>query len=188
MPASGSSLPWLAKRQESKAVEELEEEEEFSCLMLQLLWAVGKGVDLSQCTLSLAFLITQYTTKQSTTTVVHYDIGGAACMLCMLYTLKNQSMLTYGFAYTKNGWARVRVIGRWVNRERRNRNKELVNLYKKLGITLHMWITLRWTHWTLHSTTSYTEVLSRLLPLDLERCSIYGDEINEEELSIGWHL
>ena len=57
-------------------VEELEEEEELSPLLVQLLSALRgkKEVDLSPCTLSLTSLITQYTIKQPTTTAINATI------------------------------------------------------------------------------------------------------------------
>jgi hypothetical protein len=57
-------------------VEELEEEEEFSPLVVQLLSALHgkKGVDLSPSTLSLASLITQYITKRPTTTAINATV------------------------------------------------------------------------------------------------------------------
>ena len=63
-------VPWPPR------VEELEKEEELSPLLVQLLSAFQgkKGVDLSPSTLSLASLITQYVTKQPTTTAINATI------------------------------------------------------------------------------------------------------------------
>ena len=63
-------VPWPPR------VEELEEEEELSPLLLQLLSALRgkKGVDLSPSTLSLTSLITQYITKRPTTTAINATI------------------------------------------------------------------------------------------------------------------
>ena len=59
-----------------RRVEELEKEEEFLPLMVQLLSVLrGKtGVDLSPSTLALTSLITQFVTKQPTTTSINATI------------------------------------------------------------------------------------------------------------------
>ena len=63
-------VPWPPR------VEELEEEEELSPLMLQLLSALRgkKGVDLSPTTLSFTSLITQYVSKRPTSTAINATI------------------------------------------------------------------------------------------------------------------
>ena len=63
-------VPWPPR------VEELEEEEELSPLMLQLLSALRgkKGVDLSTTTLSLTSLITQYVSKRPMSTAINATI------------------------------------------------------------------------------------------------------------------
>ena len=64
-------------------VEELEREEKFSPLVVQLLSALRgkKGVDLSPSTLALTSLITQYITKQPTTTAINaiITLHGMTC-------------------------------------------------------------------------------------------------------------
>ena len=57
-------------------IEELEEEEELSPLIMQLLSALHgkKGVDLSPSTLSLASFLTQYITQQPTTTSINSTV------------------------------------------------------------------------------------------------------------------
>ena len=57
-------------------VEELEEEEELSPLVVQFLFALRgkKGVDLSPSILALTSPITQYVTKQPTTTAINATI------------------------------------------------------------------------------------------------------------------
>ncbi len=63
-------VPWPPR------VEELEQEEELSPLMLQLLSALlgKKGIDLSPTTLSLTSLITQYVSKRPTTTAINATV------------------------------------------------------------------------------------------------------------------
>ncbi|KAL7406316.1 hypothetical protein ABVT39_017681 [Epinephelus coioides] len=63
-------VPWPLR------VQELEEEEEFSPLMVQLLSALRgeKGVHLSPSTLAVTSLITQYVTKRPTTTAINATI------------------------------------------------------------------------------------------------------------------
>ena len=63
-------VPWPPR------IEELEEEEELSPLIVQLLSALQgkKGVDLSPSTLSLTSLITQYILKRPTTTAINATI------------------------------------------------------------------------------------------------------------------
>ena len=66
-------------------VEELEEEEELSPLILELLSALRgkKGVDLSPCTLTFTSLLMQYIMKQPTTTSINASITlhGMTCLL-----------------------------------------------------------------------------------------------------------